>query len=117
MSNTRTRAARSRSRWSRSSESLRWLGLDWDGDVTFQLDSMPRHAEDARRLLAEKHAYEDDGAIRFRMPDGDDRVEDAIKGRSSSEREARGSSSCARTAGPRTASRQRSTTPTPRSRT
>ena len=62
--------------------SLAWLGLDWDGEVAFQLDSLPRHAEAARRLLADGHAYEDDGAIRFRMPDKGTTVwEDAIKGR------------------------------------
>jgi glutamyl-tRNA synthetase len=62
--------------------SLAWLGLDWDGDVAFQLDSLPRHAESARRLLADGHAYEDDGAIRFRMPDEGTTVwDDAIKGR------------------------------------
>ncbi len=62
--------------------SLAWLGLDWDGDVAFQLDSLPRHQEAARRLLAEGHAHEDDGAIRFRMPDeGVTAWEDAIKGR------------------------------------
>jgi glutamyl-tRNA synthetase len=62
--------------------SLAWLGLDWDGDVAFQLDSLPRHAESARRLLSDGHAYEDDGAIRFRMPDeGTTAWEDAIKGR------------------------------------
>ena len=61
--------------------SLEWLGLDWDGEVAFQLDSVPRHAEAARRLLAEGHAYEDEGAIRFRMPDEGATVwEDAIKG-------------------------------------
>jgi glutamyl-tRNA synthetase len=50
-------------------ESLRWLGLDWDGDVAFQLDRLERHQEVARRLVDEGHAYEDEGAIRFRMPD------------------------------------------------
>jgi glutamyl-tRNA synthetase len=50
-------------------ESLRWLGLDWDGDVTFQLDRMADCAELARRLVDEGKAYEDEGAIRFRMPD------------------------------------------------
>ena len=49
--------------------SLQWLGLDWDGPVTFQLDSMDRCRELARRLVAEGKAYEDEGAIRFRMPD------------------------------------------------
>jgi glutamyl-tRNA synthetase len=62
--------------------SLRWLGLDWGGDLEFQLDSRPRHEAAARQLLADGHAYEDDGAIRFRMPDeGTTEWEDAIKGR------------------------------------
>ena len=50
-------------------ESLRWLGLDWDGPVTFQLDRQDRCIGVARRLLDEGKAYEDEGAIRFRMPD------------------------------------------------
>jgi len=49
--------------------SLRWLGLDWDGPVTFQLDRMDDCREIAQRLVAEGKAYEDEGAIRFRMPD------------------------------------------------
>ena len=62
--------------------SLRWLGIDWDGDVTFQLDRLERCAEEARRLVAEGKAYEDEGAIRFRMPDeGTTGWDDAVKGR------------------------------------
>jgi glutamyl-tRNA synthetase len=62
--------------------SLRWLGIDWDGDVTFQLDRMEKCAEVARQLVAEGKAYEDDGAIRFRMPDeGTTGWDDAVKGR------------------------------------
>src|SRR3712207_526929 len=49
--------------------SLEWLGLDWDGDVTFQLDRMGTCQELARRLVAEGAAYEDEGAVRFRMPE------------------------------------------------
>ena len=49
-------------------ESLRWLGLEWDGAVTFQLDRMQDCANLARRLVDEGKAYEDEGAIRFRMP-------------------------------------------------
>jgi glutamyl-tRNA synthetase len=49
--------------------SLRWLGIEWDGDVTFQLDRVERCQAEARRLVAEGKAYEDEGAIRFRMPD------------------------------------------------
>ena len=49
--------------------SLQWLGIDWDGQVTFQLDAMDRCRELGQQLLAEGKAYEDEGAIRFRMPD------------------------------------------------
>src|SRR3954466_9371557 len=48
---------------------LAWLGLDWDGDVAFQMDRMAEAQEVARRLVEEGRAYEDEGAIRFRMPD------------------------------------------------
>jgi glutamyl-tRNA synthetase len=49
--------------------SLRWLGLDWDGEVTFQLDRIDDTRVVAERLLEEGKAYEDEGAVRFRMPD------------------------------------------------
>jgi len=63
-------------------ESLRWLGLDWDGEVAFQLDRLERHQEVARRLLEVGHAYEDEGAIRFRMPDeGKTGWGDVVRGR------------------------------------
>ncbi|HEX2044245.1 MAG TPA: glutamate--tRNA ligase [Gaiellaceae bacterium] len=62
--------------------SLRWLGLDWDGDVTFQLDRLERHREAADRLVAEGSAYEDEGAIRLRVPDeGTTGWDDVVKGR------------------------------------
>jgi glutamyl-tRNA synthetase len=62
--------------------SLRWLGLDWDGPVTFQLDRQERCAEIARQLVAEDKAYEDEGAIRFRMPDeGVTAWDDVVRGR------------------------------------
>src|SRR4249919_950995 len=63
-------------------DSLRWLGLDWDGDVTFQLDRMERCREEAQRLVADDKAYEDEGAIRMRMPDeGATTWDDLIRGR------------------------------------
>ena len=62
--------------------SLQWLGIDWDGPVAFQLDAMERCRELAERLVEEGKAYEDEGAIRFRMPDeGVTAWEDAVRGR------------------------------------
>lgn len=62
-------------------ESFRWLGLEWDGPVTFQLDRMERCQEEARRLVAEGKAYEDEGAIRMRMPDeGATAWDDLVRG-------------------------------------
>jgi glutamyl-tRNA synthetase len=61
--------------------SLTWLGIDWDGPVTFQLDVMDACREAAERLVAEGKAYQDEGAIRIRMPDeGTTGWEDAVKG-------------------------------------
>ncbi len=62
--------------------SLRWLGIEWDGKTTFQLDVMERAKEEARRLVSDGAAYEDEGAIRIRMPnEGSTGWDDAIKGR------------------------------------
>jgi glutamyl-tRNA synthetase len=62
--------------------SLAWLGLDWDGPVAFQLDRLERHREVAGRLVAERKAYEDEGAVRLRVPDaGTTAWNDAVKGR------------------------------------
>jgi glutamyl-tRNA synthetase len=63
-------------------DSLRWLGLDWDGEVSFQLDRLQDCADVARRLVDEGKAYVDEGAIRFRMPDeGVTAWDDAVRGR------------------------------------
>src|ERR671926_1846463 len=50
-------------------DSLRWLGLDWDGPVTFQLDRLERCQQEARRLVEAGAAYEGEGAVRFPNPD------------------------------------------------
>jgi glutamyl-tRNA synthetase len=61
--------------------SLRWVGIDWDGPVRFQLDTADRARELARELLSRGHAYEDEGAIRFRQPkDGTVSWDDAVRG-------------------------------------
>src|SRR6266571_749524 len=63
-------------------DSLRWLGLDWDGPVTFQLDRLEDCRRVAEQLVTEGKAYEEEGAIRFRMPDeGVTAWDDAVRGR------------------------------------
>jgi len=62
--------------------SLLWLGIDWDGDVRFQLDTADKARELAEERRRRDHAYEDDGAIRFRQPnEGTVDWEDAVRGR------------------------------------
>ncbi len=62
--------------------SLAWVGIDWDGEVSFQLDAMERCRELAARLVADGAAYEDEGAIRFRMPnEGTTGWDDVVRGR------------------------------------
>jgi glutamyl-tRNA synthetase len=63
-------------------ESLRWLGLDWDGPVTFQLDNVETCRKLAHELVDAGAAYDDQGAIRFRMPDeGSTAWDDVVLGR------------------------------------
>ncbi len=50
-------------------QSLSWIGIDWDGEPTFQLDRMDDCRRIAEELVAAGKAYADEGAIRFRMPD------------------------------------------------
>jgi glutamyl-tRNA synthetase len=38
-------------------EGLKWLGLDWDGDVVYQFSRAARHREVAESLLAQGRAY------------------------------------------------------------
>jgi glutamyl-tRNA synthetase len=38
-------------------EGMKWLGLDWDGEVVYQFSRAARHAEVANQMLATGHAY------------------------------------------------------------
>ena len=57
-------------------ENLRWLGLDWDEGVDVggehgdykQSSRFERYKEVAHQLVENNLAYEDDGAIRFKVP-------------------------------------------------
>src|SRR5918994_344202 len=62
-------------------DSLRWLELDWDEGPLSQWERRQRHAQAADQLLSSRHAYEDEGAVRFRVPDeGQITFHDAILG-------------------------------------
>ena len=62
-------------------DALRWLELDCDEGPYSQAERAERHREEIARLVAGEHAYEDDGAVRLRVPkEGETVVEDAIRG-------------------------------------
>jgi glutamyl-tRNA synthetase len=62
-------------------DALRWLELDWDEGPFSQAERAPRHSEAVEALLASGHAYEDEGAVRLRVPDeGETVIHDLIRG-------------------------------------
>src|SRR5215217_4922939 len=62
-------------------EALHWLELDWDEGPFSQWERRERHTEAAQQLLDSGHAYEDEGALRFRVPDeGELTYQDAVLG-------------------------------------
>ncbi len=61
-------------------DGLRWLGIDWVEDLVFQGARLERHREWAEQLVETGHTYEDDGAVRFRMPDETLAWDDAVHG-------------------------------------
>ena len=69
-------------------DGLRWLGLDWDEGPEvdgphapyFQSQRLDKYRTAAERLVAEGRAVLDDGAIRFRIPEGTTRFVDLVHG-------------------------------------
>ena len=62
-------------------DALRWLELDWDEGPLSQAARAHEHTAAVEQLLETGHAYEDDGAVRIRVPDeGDTVFHDAIRG-------------------------------------
>jgi glutamyl-tRNA synthetase len=65
-------------------DALRWLELDWDEGPFSQAERRPRHEEAIQQLVADGHAYLDEGAVRLRVPDeGETVMHDVIRGDSS----------------------------------
>jgi glutamyl-tRNA synthetase len=61
-------------------EAMTWLGLHWDEGPYYQSKRLDLYRETADRLVRSGHAYEDEGAIRFRVPEGRVAFEDAVFG-------------------------------------
>lgn len=62
-------------------DALEWLGLDWDEGPISQGERGDRHRAEIARLVDEGHAYEDEGAVRLRVPEGGTTVvDDVIRG-------------------------------------
>ncbi|MDH4064202.1 MAG: glutamate--tRNA ligase, partial [Acidobacteriota bacterium] len=69
-------------------DGLRWLGIDWDEGPEvggphgpyFQSERLDRYQKAARILLAEGAAFEDEGAIRFRVTPGRTTFVDSVHG-------------------------------------
>lgn len=62
--------------------SLKWLGLDWDGELVFQSKRTDFYRGIAEKLIKEGKAYYEEKAIRFRFPKtGKIIVDDLLHGR------------------------------------
>ena len=62
-------------------EGMRWLGLDWDEEPVSQTSRRERHDEAVAQLRDAGAVYEDEGAMRLRVGEGDDVVvDDAVYG-------------------------------------
>ena len=69
-------------------DGLRWLGIDWDEGPEvggphapyFQSQRLDRYRAAARQLLDSGQAFEDEGAIRFKVPPGKTAFTDSVHG-------------------------------------
>jgi glutamyl-tRNA synthetase len=62
-------------------DALTWLGLDWDGEPVSQTSRRGRHDEAVAQLEQSGATYNDEGAARLRVGEGEDVViQDVIRG-------------------------------------
>lgn len=69
-------------------DGLRWLGIDWDEGPEvggphapyYQSQRLERYRAAAKQLLDSGHAFEDGGAIRFKVPPGKTSFADSVHG-------------------------------------
>lgn len=62
-------------------ESLKWLGMDWDGPVLHQMERLDVYRGHADRLVKAGLAYAEGEALRFRSPREPIEWDDIIRGR------------------------------------
>jgi len=51
-------------------DAMTWLGLQWDEGPYYQSRRLDLYHEAADRLVSGGYAYHDEGAVRFRVPEG-----------------------------------------------
>src|SRR3989441_1196434 len=61
-------------------DAMTWLGLQWDEGPYYQSRRLDLYHEAADRLVSGGYAYHDEGAVRFRVPEGPVKYEDAVFG-------------------------------------
>ncbi|MCK9529479.1 MAG: glutamate--tRNA ligase [Gammaproteobacteria bacterium] len=61
-------------------DSMKWIGLDYDGDAVYQSNRSDRHIEVAMELLHSQDAYYDNGAIRIKGIKGGQTIDDLVQG-------------------------------------
>src|ERR1041385_5065761 len=61
-------------------EAMTWLGLRWDEWPYYQSKRLELYRETAERLVSGGYAYHDEGAIRFKVPEGRVTYEDCVFG-------------------------------------
>ena len=61
-------------------EAMTWLGLHWDEGPYYQSKRLDLYRETAERLISGGYAYHDEGAVRFKVPEGRVTFEDAVFG-------------------------------------
>jgi len=63
-------------------EDLKWMGLDWDGELTYQSDRFDMYKTHAEKLLEEGKAYKEGEAIIYKVEKGRPvEVDDMIHGK------------------------------------
>ena len=60
-------------------DALRWLELEWDEGPHSQAERRDAHTAAVEKLLVDGHAYQDEGAVRLRVPPGTTVVDDLIR--------------------------------------